>query len=119
MGVNLFLWLRGNSVVFSRTAMRLCFTDIASAMGLSGLGWGSAAGWLLVEVIFRHGFAVQFNKSDCWAAPIVFGPRTLWRTWGTRPISFDSFVTQTSLFGEGLNAGKRCAGRDFFVTVRS
>ena len=31
-----------------------------------------------------------FSKSDCWAAPIVFGPRTLGRTWGTRPISCDS-----------------------------
>jgi hypothetical protein len=24
------------------------------------------------------------SESDRWAAPIVFGPRTLWRTWGTR-----------------------------------
>jgi hypothetical protein len=32
----------------------------------------------------------QYSKSDCWAAPIVFGPRTLRGTWGTRPISLDS-----------------------------
>jgi hypothetical protein len=34
----------------------------------------------------------QYSKSDCWAAPIVFGPRTLRRTWGTRPISLDSVM---------------------------
>ena len=27
---------------FSRMAMRLCFADFASGMGLWGLGWGSA-----------------------------------------------------------------------------
>src|SRR5450755_2772675 len=34
----------------------------------------------------EHGFADRFSESDRWAAPIVFGPRTLLRTWGTRPI---------------------------------
>ena len=28
------------------------------------------------------------SKSGRWAAPIIFGPRTLLRTWGTRPIPF-------------------------------
>jgi hypothetical protein len=27
----------------------------------------------------------ELSESDCWAAPIVFVPRTLRRTWGTRP----------------------------------
>jgi len=35
----------------------------------------------------RSGLAVRFRESYRWAAPIVFGPRTLGRTWGTRPIS--------------------------------
>jgi hypothetical protein len=29
---------------------------------------------------------VGTEKSVRWAAPVVFVPRTLWRTWGTRPI---------------------------------
>ncbi len=33
----------------------------------------------------RHFLLVQKVKSDCRAAPVVFGPRTLRRTWGTRP----------------------------------
>ena len=28
-------------------------------------------------------------------SPIVFGPGTLWRTWGTRPIPSDFAMTQT------------------------
>jgi hypothetical protein len=35
-----------------------------------------------VEICWR------FSKNIRWAAPIVFGPRTLLRTWGTRPIPF-------------------------------
>jgi hypothetical protein len=27
--------------------------------------------------------------------PVVFGPGTLWRTWGTRPIPSDLALTQT------------------------
>jgi len=34
-------------------------------------------------------FASRRSKSDRWAAPFVFGPRTLGRTWGTRPVSFE------------------------------
>src|SRR5580700_4688281 len=47
MGVNLFRWLRVNGVGFLRMAMRCCFVDIASGMGLWGSGWGSAAVRLL------------------------------------------------------------------------
>jgi hypothetical protein len=36
-----------------------------------------------------------FSKSDRWASPIVFGPGTLWRTWGTRPIPSCFATTQT------------------------
>jgi hypothetical protein len=25
----------------------------------------------------------RYDKCDRWTAPILFGPRTLWRTWGT------------------------------------
>jgi hypothetical protein len=41
-----------------------------------------------VSDFFGYRFADRFSKGDCWAAPIVFGPRTLVRTWGTRPIPF-------------------------------
>src|SRR5258708_464624 len=39
----------------------------------------------------------RFSKSHRWAAPIFFGPRTLWRTWGTRPIASDPVTVQTQL----------------------
>ena len=32
------------------------------------------------------GDGYRFSKSARWAAPLVFGPRTLVRTWGTRPV---------------------------------
>jgi hypothetical protein len=38
-------------------------------------------------IAFQMGWLVYPVKSHCWASPIFFGPRTLGRTWGTRPIS--------------------------------
>jgi hypothetical protein len=39
----------------------------------------------------------SFSESVRWAAPpIVFGPRTLWRTWGTRPIPSAFVMTHTT-----------------------
>ena len=37
-------------------------------------------------------FAIQSSIAGIkqmlsWAAPVLFGPGTLWRTWGTRPVS--------------------------------
>jgi hypothetical protein len=44
------------------------------------------------EVPERAKPLVDLTESDRWAAPFVLGPRTLWRTWGTRPIPSGFFV---------------------------
>jgi hypothetical protein len=31
-------------------------------------------------------FSPRYCKGCGWASPIFFGPGTLWRTWGTRPV---------------------------------
>jgi hypothetical protein len=47
-------------------------------------------------------------KSDRRAAPIVFGPRTLRRTWGTRPISSDRILDRIrSNEGQGFKQALR------------
>jgi hypothetical protein len=47
------------------------------------------------------GWWLGWGKSNRGASPIVFGPRTLGRTWGTRPISFGSVraLTLDVVFG--------------------
>ncbi len=40
--------------------------------------------------MFRSLFAVRFRKKPWWASPVFFGPRTLRRTWGTRPVLLGS-----------------------------
>ena len=36
----------------------------------------------------RVSVLIKFRKGVRWASPIVFVPRTLVRTWGTRPVAF-------------------------------
>jgi hypothetical protein len=43
----------------------------------------------------RPGFAGQHRKELWWASPVFLNPRTLGRTWGTRPTPIDPALTQT------------------------
>jgi hypothetical protein len=58
------------------------------------------ASWLVICI--RNGIFWSDDKSDRGAAPIIFGPCTLGRTWGTRPISsgvgYDTDSCATRLF---------------------
>jgi hypothetical protein len=50
--------------------------------------------WLLF--LFRTCGLLVIEPKRLWGlCPIVFGPRTLGRTWGTRPIPFDSVARWT------------------------
>jgi hypothetical protein len=61
---------------------------------------------------------VDQANSVCGASPVVFGPCTLGRTWGTRPITFD-FLTTFDLFaGTCLNyAGSEISNRLISPTI--
>ncbi len=55
-------------------------------------------------------FASRWSESDRWAAPTIFGPRTLGRTWAHPSIPSDDVMTQTpkrtaSLAGRLLGSG--------------
>jgi hypothetical protein len=43
-------------------------------------------------------------KAIVWALPVVFGPRTLWRTWGTRPgpLAFHYDVERSTVWRGGI-----------------
>ncbi len=47
-------------------------------------------------------FCSSFSKKLWWASPVLFGPRTLRRTWGTRPVPIGfCYDTKTVLFRVG------------------
>jgi hypothetical protein len=105
--------LRGGSVRLKRPMRLMCGSCILSALRVGRTevtlvgrvppktylgGYGvfartahsedNPAGWASWQVIcIRNGIFWSDDKSDRGAAPIIFGPCTLGRTWGTRPVS--------------------------------
>jgi hypothetical protein len=69
------------------------FSEATELHRKSGV-WGTRGSWRVggfenQETRKASGVCDSLEEGDRWASPIVFVPRTLGRTWGTRPISFD------------------------------
>ena len=52
--------------------------------------------------------ASRYRESDQWAAPVIFVPRTLWRTWGTRRLPLRFAATQTPIGTDICGAPRIC-----------
>jgi hypothetical protein len=93
--------------------------------------WGTRGLWRVGGFENQHGcktsgFATRCKKAIVGAAPIVFGPRTPPRTWGTRPISSDVGHPRTIegtlrpiSFDLCHDAGRRYFWRRAFMTMAS
>ena len=67
---------------------------------------------------FRVSAGFITTKSDCWAAPFFFGPRTRVRTWGTRPIT-SAFPTKFKSCRDGAMVSHGLLVRDEFFWLKS